>query len=105
MGTAELFGGERSETSPLRLVTEEVQPPYTVLHVKVEVDLYTAPRLGAMLPSLVRDGKYHVIVDFEGVEVLDSTGLSVLMKSRRRFESVGGVLMVARAALSRGASS
>ena len=46
----------------------------TVVEVGGEIDVYTAPRLREQLVDLVADGKYHLIVDMERVDFLDSTG-------------------------------
>ena len=59
----------------------------TVVEVGGEIDVYTAPRLREQLVDLVADGKYHLVVDMERVDFLDSTGLGVL---------VGGLKRVAR---------
>lgn len=98
MSTAALFGDERRQASPLELVVEGPRGPYTVLRVGGEVDLYTAPRLGAALRSLAGAGKHRVVVDCGGVEFLDSTGLRVLMECWLKFQGFGGVLKVACAA-------
>jgi len=94
MGTAKLIGGAALEVVPLELITDVARAPYAVLHVSGEVDLYTAPQLRERLACLVRKGNYAVVVDLEGVEFLDSTGLRVLVESRQRLRSAGGVLRV-----------
>ena len=63
----------------LGLEVDESRRPYTVLAVKGEVDVYTAPRLREKLVELVSQGKHQIIVDLEGVDFLDSTGLGVLV--------------------------
>jgi anti-sigma B factor antagonist len=59
-------------------------PGRTVIAVGGEIDVYTAPRLREMVIRLVDEGKYHLIVDMEGVEFLDSTGLGVLVGGLKR---------------------
>jgi anti-sigma B factor antagonist len=51
----------------------------TVVVVGGEIDVYTAPKLREQLIDLVSSGQYHLVVDMEGVEFLDSTGLGVLV--------------------------
>ena len=51
----------------------------TVVEVGGEIDVYTAPKLREQLVELVNDGSYHLVVDMEKVEFLDSTGLGVLV--------------------------
>ena len=63
-----------------------------VLTVKGEVDVATAPRLREHVIDLVADGHRRIVVDIEGVEFLDSTGLGVLVGALKRVRSHGGEL-------------
>ena len=63
---------------------------YTVIAVGGEIDVYTAPRLREKLIGLVESGSYHLIVDMEGVEFLDSTGLGVLVGGLKRVRAHDG---------------
>ncbi len=76
----------------LGLDVDETHVPYTVLAVTGEVDVYTAPRLREKLVELVSQEKLHVIVDLEGVDFLDSTGLGVLVGGLKRLRSHDGDL-------------
>ncbi|MGH9150490.1 MAG: STAS domain-containing protein [Acidimicrobiales bacterium] len=64
----------------------------TVLAVKGEVDVSTAPRLREKLIELVSSGSRDIVVDLEGVEFLDSTGLGVLVGGLKRVRSHDGKL-------------
>jgi anti-sigma B factor antagonist len=69
-------------------VTE--QNGVAVLAVKGEVDVYTAPRLREKLVELVTQGKHRIVVNLEGVEFLDSTGLGVLVGAMKRLRVAHG---------------
>ena len=64
----------------------------TVVAVGGEIDVYTAPKLREQLIDLVSNGNYHLIVDMEGVEFLDSTGLGVLVGGLKRVRAHDGSL-------------
>ena len=66
----------------------------TVLAVKGEVDVYTAPRLREKLVELATQGKHRIVVDLEGVEFLDSTGLGVLVGGLKRLRGKDGDLVL-----------
>ncbi|MGQ0744808.1 MAG: STAS domain-containing protein [Acidimicrobiales bacterium] len=63
---------------------------YTVLKVAGEIDVYTAPSLREKLVGLVTEGRRQVVVDLEGVDFLDSTGLGVLVGGLKRLRSNEG---------------
>ena len=64
----------------------------TVIDVEGEIDVYTAPKLREKLIDLVNKGKYHLLVDMEKVEFLDSTGLGVLVGGLKRVRAHDGSL-------------
>jgi anti-sigma B factor antagonist len=64
----------------------------TVVNIEGEIDVYTAPTLREHLSDLVADGRHHLILDLEGVQFLDSTGLGVLVGGLKRVRSQDGTL-------------
>jgi anti-sigma B factor antagonist len=74
----------------LTLNVHSEDPGFTVIAVAGEIDVYTAPKLREKLISLVDDGSYQLIVDMEGVEFLDSTGLGVLVGGLKRVRAHDG---------------
>ena len=67
---------------------------YAVLAVRGEVDVYTAPCLRERLIELVSQGSHQVVVDLEGVDFLDSTGLGVLVGGLKRLRSHDGDMIL-----------
>jgi anti-sigma B factor antagonist len=65
---------------------------HSVLEVAGEIDVYTAPKLREQLIELVSDGSYHIVVDLEKVDFLDSTGLGVLVGGLKRVRNHDGTL-------------
>ena len=63
-----------------------------VVDVKGEIDVYTAPKLREKLIELVSEGFYDVVVNLEGVDFLDSTGLGVLVGALKRVKAHDGSL-------------
>jgi len=76
----------------LGLDVDDTRSPHTVLAVKGEIDVYTAPRLREKLVDLVSQGHRQIVVDLDGVDFLDSTGLGVLVGGLKRLRSNGGDL-------------
>ena len=64
----------------------------TVVSVGGEIDVYTAPKLREQIVALVEEGHYHLVVDMEDVEFLDSTGLGVLVGGLKRVRAHDGSL-------------
>ena len=60
---------------------------HSVVDVKGEIDVYTAPKLREKLIELVSEGSYDVVVNLEGVDFLDSTGLGVLVGALKRVKA------------------
>ena len=66
--------------------------PHVVVSVRGEVDIATAPKLREKLVELASQGAQQVVVDLEGVEFLDSTGLGVLIGGMKRLRGLDGDL-------------
>ena len=66
----------------------------TIVVVGGEIDVYTAPKLREQLIDLVSAGQYHMVVDMEGVEFLDSTGLGVLVGGLKKVRAHNGSLQL-----------
>ncbi len=56
----------------------------TVVVVTGAIDLHTAATLREQVIDLVAGGRYHLILDLQGVHRLDATGLGVLVGAVKR---------------------
>lgn len=65
-----------------------------VLRVTGEIDVATAPRLREQVVALVGEGETRIVVDLEGVDFIDSTGLGALVGALKRIRTHGGELAI-----------
>ncbi|CAA9266010.1 MAG: Anti-sigma factor antagonist BldG [uncultured Acidimicrobiales bacterium] len=76
----------------LDIEVDDSRPPHVVVAVRGEVDIATAPKLREKLVELANQGAQQVVVDLDGVEFLDSTGLGVLIGGMKRLRGLDGDL-------------
>jgi anti-anti-sigma factor len=77
-------------------ISDGAEPPGHAFRVTArgEIDITTASRLQNLLTDLI-DGDAHLIVlDLEGVQFLDSSGLRVLVDAGGRLTSTDGRLLI-----------
>jgi anti-sigma B factor antagonist len=84
-------GGQGGMTVELSFETS-TQDGRSYLAVRGEIDAYTSPRLRERLTELMDQGAFDLVVDLEGVEFMDSTGLGVLVSSLKRAREHDGNL-------------
>ncbi len=77
----------------LTLTTREADGK-TIVAVGGEIDVYTAPKLRDKITELVSGGSYHLVVDMQEVEFLDSTGLGVLVGGLKKVRAHEGSLQL-----------
>lgn len=73
-------------------VTESGHGEWAVLHVAGEMDLVTSPVLRQRVHESVADGRRALVLDLSGVEFCDSSGVGVLIATRRLIRSCRGRL-------------
>jgi anti-sigma B factor antagonist len=82
--------GREGGTVDLKLSVDRATLGAPVIAVNGEIDVYTAPKLREKLSSLIESGTYRLILDLEGVEFLDSTGLGALIGVLKRVRAHDG---------------
>jgi anti-sigma B factor antagonist len=70
------------------------QDGFSVLTLRGEIDVYTAPHLRQAIVDLVDGGATNIVVDMAMVEFLDSTGLGVLVEGLKRVKRRDGSLSI-----------
>ena len=65
-----------------------------IVEVRGDLDLFTSPRLRAMLDQAVNAGSRGIVVDLLDVEMVDSSGLAALVFAQRRLGAIGRRLTV-----------
>ncbi|QNE75717.1 anti-sigma factor antagonist [Streptomyces finlayi] len=73
-------------------VDEIEQGAWTVLRIRGELDLVSSPVVRQSVHEAVAEGQHDVVLDLTGVFFCDSSGVGVLIASRRLMKSCGGRL-------------
>jgi len=73
-------------------VTDGQQGGWAVFHVTGEMDLVTSPVLRQRVHDAVADGRRSLVLDLSGVLFCDSSGVGVLIATRRLIRSCQGRL-------------
>lgn len=73
-------------------VWEEVRGEWTVLRVSGEMDLVTSPAVRQHVHDAVAEGRHSLVLDLSEVLFCDSSGVGVLIASRRLMRSCAGQL-------------
>ncbi|GFH36889.1 STAS domain-containing protein [Streptomyces pacificus] len=68
------------------------QTPWTILHIRGELDLVSSPEIRRHVHDAVAVGRRHLVLDLSGVVFCDSSGVGVLIAARRLLHSCRGRL-------------
>ncbi|MFD6419163.1 STAS domain-containing protein [Streptomyces sp. NPDC060194] len=71
-------------------VTESDQDGWAVLRVTGEMDLVSSPVVRQQVHDAVADGRHDVVLDLSDVMFVDSSGVGVLIATRRLLRSCQG---------------
>jgi len=73
-------------------ITDEQAGDVTVVAIAGRVDSTTSSALDVHLTNLGQGGRYHVVVDFSGVDYISSAGLRVMLALAKRTKQTQGRL-------------
>ncbi|MET7704127.1 STAS domain-containing protein [Streptomyces sp. NPDC005485] len=73
-------------------VTDGEEGEWAVLRVSGELDLVTSPALRQRVHDAVAEGRHHIVLDLADVFFCDSSGVGVLIATRRLIRSCQGSL-------------
>ena len=65
----------------------------TVITVRGEVDMATAPQLRDALNQVIEAGSQRIVLDCRALEFLDSSGIGVLVAARNRLGDDGEIVL------------
>jgi anti-anti-sigma factor len=65
-----------------------------VLGIRGEVDILTAPDLGALVDAVIDQGHRFVVLDLAALDFMDASGLRVIARAARRLNPAAGELAI-----------
>lgn len=81
-----------SLTTPMITLAEEGDA--TVANLHGDLDVVGSPRVREELTNIVEEGVTNLVVDFSGVEFVDSTGLGALLNVLKSVNARGGTMLI-----------
>ena len=83
-----------SSPPPFLARSEQRDGRVWVVRVSGELDVATAPQLQSVLDEVVESDPSAVMLDLESLDFLNSTGITVLARTRRHLEENGARLVL-----------
>jgi anti-sigma B factor antagonist len=82
------------EESPKLKMNQREKQGIIILDIQGEIDLYTAPEIKSMIRKLINSGENNVILNFEKVSYIDSSGIGALIWSMDNLKKYQGSLLL-----------
>ena len=87
----------RREGTAGRIVTSGLESGETSIRIEGALDALTVRDMRPTFDALVAANPRHVTVDFDGVTLLDSTGVGAIVSLFKRITAQGGRVVLVRA--------
>ena len=81
-----------------RVTSGDQETPYTLVQLDGFIDAANYPRFESALERLVEGGRHHLILDCRGVQYINSTGISGIIRFHNQCNDAGGAFLLARVA-------
>ena len=75
-------------------LTIEQKDTFTVVTIKGEIDIHTCPELSKMLQTVMSHGDKKIVLNFENVQYIDSTGLGSIAVCAKSLQPNDGHIYV-----------
>lgn len=75
--------------------TEKIEPDIVVVRPVGRLDMASSPELEAVIQRSLTAGDLRIVIDLQGVDFLDSSGLGVLVSCLKEARRSGGDIRVA----------
>jgi anti-sigma B factor antagonist len=75
-------------------LSENTVDSQTIVHVRGEVDVHSAPQLRDRLTDVIDGGKKSIVVDLSRLDFIDSTGLGALVAALNHAKGTDAALRV-----------
>ncbi|OUU21914.1 MAG: hypothetical protein CBC13_08355 [Planctomycetia bacterium TMED53] len=87
-----------STTIEQRAISGDDSQTYTLVQLEGFIDAANYPIFEKALEKLIDSGRFHIVLDFKGVEYINSTGISGIIRFHHHCSNGGGGLVLARVA-------
>ncbi|MFA5060574.1 MAG: STAS domain-containing protein [Candidatus Omnitrophota bacterium] len=73
-------------------ITQTENNDFVVVAIDGEIDLDSSPQMRKIFQELMDKGKSRIVIDFEKVSYIDSSGLATLIEMMQRLKKIQGQL-------------
>ncbi len=75
-------------------IQQKTEGSVEVISISGEIDLYNAPDIKKLIQALIAENKVKVVIDFDKVTYIDSSGIGAMISSLSNLKKQGGMLKI-----------